>query len=169
MIATWTVPEGRRERCGNNGLSSRLASLASPLVRGGLSAGDRKGRPYKQDEPPYVSLAGDAVLVGAIHESPAPATPSPRLFAGRPRRNGAFDDFAKKEEGGRGLFSLFPRLDTIRRNLLLLIHPMGGRASAMDNILIRLCRRRGCSAAVHLRRPTTPPDLHTPAVRPTVS
>ena len=39
----------------------------------------------------------------------------------------------------------------------------------MDKMLILLCRRRGFSAAVHLQRTTTPPGLHTPAVRPTVS
>ena len=38
----------------------------------------------------------------------------------------------------------------------------------MEKIGMQFRRRRGCSAAVHLNRLTTPPDLHTPAVRPTV-
>ncbi len=38
----------------------------------------------------------------------------------------------------------------------------------MDKVLTCFGRRRGCSAAVHLNRPTTPPDLSTPAIRPIV-
>ena len=38
----------------------------------------------------------------------------------------------------------------------------------MDMVVRKIDHRRGRSAAVHLNRPTTPPDLNTPAVRPTV-